>query len=116
MIVDGYGIAENPSASAIDQAQKPFLDELFSKYPNSTLEASGRPVGLPSGQMGNSEVGHMNLGAGRIVNQEITRIDLSIEDGSINQNEVLITAARHAQNTRLHLIGLFSDGGVIFTI
>ncbi|MCY4234345.1 MAG: 2,3-bisphosphoglycerate-independent phosphoglycerate mutase [Bacteroidetes bacterium] len=112
MILDGYGIAENPSASAIDQAQKPFLDELFSKYPHSTLEASGRPVGLPSGQMGNSEVGHMNLGAGRIVNQEITRIDLSIEDGSINQNEVLITAARHAKNTRLHLIGLFSDGGV----
>ena len=112
MILDGYGIAENPSVSAIDQAHKPFLDELFSKYPHGTLDASGRPVGLPSGQMGNSEVGHMNLGAGRIVHQEITRIDLSIEDGSIFENEVLLSAARHARPTKLHLMGLFSDGGV----
>jgi len=112
MILDGYGIAKNPTVSAIDQAHKPFLDQLFSTYPHGTLEASGRQVGLPPGQMGNSEVGHMNLGAGRIVNQEITRIDLSIEDGSIFENEVLLSAARHAQYTRLHLMGLFSDGGV----
>ena len=112
MILDGYGIAVDPSVSAIEEANKPFLDGLFAKYPHGTLEASGRPVGLPPGQMGNSEVGHMNLGAGRIVNQEITRIDLAIEDGSIFENEVLVKAARHAKHTRLHLMGLFSDGGV----
>ena len=83
IILDGYGIAVDPSVSAIDQARKPFLDDLFARYPHGTLEASGRAVGLPPGQMGNSEVGHMNLGAGRIVNQDITRIDLAIEDGSI---------------------------------
>ncbi|MCY4000492.1 MAG: 2,3-bisphosphoglycerate-independent phosphoglycerate mutase [Bacteroidetes bacterium] len=112
MILDGYGIASDPSVSAIDQAYKPYLDQLFTRYPHSTLEASGRPVGLPPGQMGNSEVGHMNLGAGRIVNQEITRIDLAIEDESIYQNEVLVLAAQHARHSRLHLMGLFSDGGV----
>ena len=112
IILDGYGIAVNPAVSAIHKAKKPFLDSLFAMYPHGTLEASGRPVGLPPGQMGNSEVGHMNLGAGRIVNQEITRIDLAIEDGSIFRNEVLINAAQHARNTQLHLMGLFSDGGV----
>ncbi len=112
IILDGYGIAADPSVSAIDQAHQPFLDDLFAKYPHGILEASGRAVGLPPGQMGNSEVGHMNLGAGRIVNQDITRIDLAIEDGSIFENEVLVTAARHARNRRLHLMGLFSDGGV----
>lgn len=112
IILDGYGIAVNPKVSAIDQAHTPFLDDLFATYPHGTLKASGRPVGLPPGQMGNSEVGHMNLGAGRIVNQEITRIDLAIENGEIFQNKVLLTAARHAKKTRLHLMGLFSDGGV----
>ncbi len=112
IILDGYGIAVNPAVSAIHKAKKPFLDSLFAMYPHGTLEASGRPVGLPPGQMGNSEVGHMNLGAGRIVNQEITRIDLAIEDSSIFGNKVLISAAQHACNTQLHLMGLFSDGGV----
>lgn len=112
IILDGYGIAVNPAVSAIHKARKPFLDSLFARYPHGTLEASGRPVGLPPGQMGNSEVGHMNLGAGRVVNQEITRIDLAIEDGSIFRNKVLINAAKHACNTRLHFMGLFSDGGV----
>jgi len=112
MILDGFGIAVDPSVSAIDHAHKPFLDQLFTRYPHGTLEASGRPVGLPPGQMGNSEVGHMNLGAGRIVNQEITRIDLSIEDRSIYHNEVLVHATQHARHSRLHLMGLFSDGGV----
>lgn len=112
IILDGYGIAVDPSVSAIDQASTPFLDDLFASYPHGTLEASGRAVGLPPGQMGNSEVGHTNLGAGRIVNQDITRIDLAIEDGSIFANKVLVTAARHARNTRLHFMGLFSDGGV----
>lgn len=114
IILDGYGIAEDPSVSAIDHAKTPYLDALFERYPHATLQASGRPVGLPSGQMGNSEVGHMNLGTGRIVNQDITRIDLAIEDGSFYQNDVLKQAARHARErgSKLHLLGLFSDGGV----
>lgn len=114
LILDGYGIAEDPSVSAIDHAKKPYLDYLFSTYPHARLEASGRAVGLPEGQMGNSEVGHMNLGAGRVVYQEITRIDKAIEDGEFFRNEVLLDAVRHAREngTRLHLIGLFSDGGV----
>ncbi|NNF57592.1 MAG: 2,3-bisphosphoglycerate-independent phosphoglycerate mutase [Rhodothermaceae bacterium] len=114
LILDGYGIAEDPSVSAIEAAHKPFLDELFAAHPHSTLEASGRAVGLPRGLMGNSEVGHMNLGAGRIVDQEITRIDKAIEDGPFFENEVLVGAARHAKEsgTTLHLLGLVSDGGV----
>ncbi|MEM1127341.1 MAG: 2,3-bisphosphoglycerate-independent phosphoglycerate mutase [Bacteroidota bacterium] len=114
LILDGYGIAEDPSVSAIDQAEKPFLDHLFATYPHATLEASGRAVGLPAGQMGNSEVGHMNLGAGRVVYQDITRIDKAIEDGDFFANEVLAAATRHAKDrgTVLHLLGLFSDGGV----
>ncbi len=114
VILDGYGIAEDPSVSAIDHARKPFLDYLFATYPHATLKASGLAVGLPEGQMGNSEVGHLNLGAGRVVYQEITRIDKEIEEGTFFTNEVLVRAARHAQehNTRLHLMGCFSDGGV----
>ncbi len=114
LILDGYGIAEDPSVSAIDAARKPYLDHLFATYPHSTLEASGRAVGLPVGQMGNSEVGHMNLGAGRIVDQDITRIDKAIEDGSFFGNAVLRDSVRHAKTlgTTLHLLGLFSGGGV----
>lgn len=114
IILDGYGIAEDPSVSAIDHARKPFLDALFSRYPHSTLEASGLAVGLPKGQMGNSEVGHMNLGAGRVVYQEITRIDRDIADGAFFENDVLLEACHHAKThgTKLHLVGLFSDGGV----
>ncbi|MEM1114998.1 MAG: 2,3-bisphosphoglycerate-independent phosphoglycerate mutase [Bacteroidota bacterium] len=114
LILDGYGIAEDPSVSAIDAARKPFLDKLFDEAPTSTLEASGRAVGLPPGQMGNSEVGHMNLGAGRVVDQDITRIDKAIEEGSFAENAVLRAAVQHAQGngTRLHLMGLVSDGGV----
>src|SRR5690606_6826367 len=114
IILDGYGIAEDPSVSAIDHAKKPFLDSLFAKYPHATLEASGRAVGLPKGQMGNSEVGHMNLGAGRVVYQDITRIDKAIEDGDFFENEELIAAMEHAKKngSKVHLLGLFSDGGV----
>lgn len=114
IILDGYGIAVDKSVSAIDAARKPFLDRLFAQYPQGTLEASGLAVGLPKGQMGNSEVGHMNLGAGRVVYQDITRIDKEIADGDFFQNEVLLGAIRHVQqwNSNLHLIGLFSDGGV----
>jgi 2,3-bisphosphoglycerate-independent phosphoglycerate mutase len=114
IILDGYGIAEDPTVSAIERARKPILDELFSQYPHARLKASGLAVGLPRGQMGNSEVGHMNLGAGRIVYQDITRIDGAIEEGSFFQNSVLVKAVRQAiaGTGRLHLIGLLSDGGV----
>ena len=114
LILDGYGIAEDPSVSAVDAAETPFLDALFARAPHSTLEASGRAVGLPPGQMGNSEVGHTNLGAGRIVDQDITRIDKAVEDGSLATNAVLLAAIHHAQanDARLHLMGLVSTGGV----
>lgn len=114
MILDGYGIAEEPSVSAIDAAEKPFLDHLFQHYPTGTLDASGLAVGLPEGQMGNSEVGHMNLGAGRVVYQDITRIDRAIETGDFEKNELLLSAIRGVGQTgrTLHLIGLLSDGGV----
>ena len=114
IILDGYGIARDTSVSAIDYAEKPFLDSLFAKYPHATLQASERAVGLPEGQMGNSEVGHMNLGAGRIVYQEITRIDLAIEEGTFFEVDELVQAAQHAKErqSKLHLLGLFSDGGV----
>ena len=114
IILDGYGIAEDPSVSAIAAAETPFLDSLFERYPHATLQASGLAVGLPEGQMGNSEVGHMNLGAGRVVYQEITRIDKAIEDGDFFENDALVAAARHARehDAKLHLLGLLSDGGV----
>ncbi len=114
IIWDGYGIAKDKSVSAIDHAKKPYIDSLFEKYPHAKLEASGLAVGLPAGQMGNSEVGHMNLGAGRVVYQEITRIDKSIADGEFFVNDVLVQAAQHAKErgSKLHLMGCFSDGGV----
>ena len=114
MILDGYGIAEDPSVSAIDNAQKPFLDSLFASYPHSTLDASGLAVGLPEGQMGNSEVGHMNLGAGRVVYQEMTRIDEAIRNRSFFDNKVLVDALDDAKTrgSSVHLLGLLSDGGV----
>ena len=114
VILDGYGIADDPAVSAVDQAETPFLDALFARWPHSTLDASGRAVGLPPGQMGNSEVGHINLGAGRVVDQDITRIDKSIESGALGENEVLRTAMHVARDGggTLHLMGLVSDGGV----
>jgi 2,3-bisphosphoglycerate-independent phosphoglycerate mutase len=111
--MDGYGLAENPDASAIDKAEKPFIDSLFERYPHSALTASGEKVGLPEGQFGNSEVGHLNIGAGRIVPQELTRVNTSIKDGSFFKNNVLTSAVEKAKkNGRIHLMGLFSDGGV----
>jgi 2,3-bisphosphoglycerate-independent phosphoglycerate mutase len=113
VILDGYGLAENPDVSAIDKAQKPFIDALFANHPHSKLSASGNDVGLPDGQFGNSEVGHLNIGAGRIVPQELTRVNTAIEDGSFFNNEVLKSAFEKAkQQGRIHLMGLFSDGGV----
>lgn len=113
IILDGYGLAENPEVSAIDQARKPFLDHLFTTYPHSKLSASGRDVGLPAGQFGNSEVGHLNIGAGRIVKQKLAEIDDAIDDGSFFENETLLEAIEKAKpNGRIHIMGLFSDGGV----
>lgn len=113
VILDGYGLAENPEVSAIDKAQKPFLDHLFNTYPHSQLSASGEDVGLPEGQFGNSEVGHLNIGAGRIVWQELSRINKSIRDKTFFENKVLREAvAKARENGRIHVMGLFSDGGV----
>ncbi len=114
MILDGWGIAKNKSVSAIDAANTPFVDGLYKKYPHSTLEASGLAVGLPEGQMGNSEVGHMNIGAGRVVYQDLVKINKAVEDGSIEQNEGIKNAFEFAKqhNKDVHFIGLVSDGGV----
>jgi len=114
MILDGWGLATNKEVSAIDKAKTPFIDSLYTKYKHSKLEASGMAVGLPEGQMGNSEVGHMNLGAGRVVYQDLVKINLAIEDGSIKENDVLKGAFKKAkkENKKLHFIGLVSDGGV----
>lgn len=114
LILDGWGFSEDPSVSAIEAADTPFVDRLFEEHPHGTLKASGLEVGLPVGQMGNSEVGHTNLGAGRVVYQEILRISKAIEDGSFFENEALVQAARHAKRNdqKLHLMGCFSDGGV----
>mgnify|MGYP002395901752 CR=1 FL=1 len=114
MILDGWGIAENKEVSAIDKASTPFMDSLYGKYPNSTLKASGDAVGLPEGQMGNSEVGHMNLGAGRIVYQMLEVVNRSVQDGSIAEKPELQDAFTYCrdQGKKLHLIGLVSDGGV----
>ena len=113
VILDGYGLAKNPAVSAIDKANKPFLDHLFNTYPHSKLSASGEDVGLPEGQFGNSEVGHLNIGAGRIVWQELSRINKSIKDGSFYENDVLLEAMQQAKEKgKVHIMGLFSDGGV----
>lgn len=114
MILDGWGIAKNKAVSAIDKARTPFVDSLYGKYANSTLEASGLAVGLPAGQMGNSEVGHMNIGAGRVVYQDLVRVNKAIEDKELNENPVLNEAFAYAKknNKSVHYIGLVSDGGV----
>lgn len=114
IILDGFGLREGTEGNAIASAKTPNLDRLFSSYPNSTLEASGMSVGLPEGQMGNSEVGHLNIGAGRIVYQDLTRITKSIIDGDFIKNPVLLDAILNAKtkNSSLHLMGLLSDGGV----
>lgn len=117
LILDGWGIppeGADKSSSAPYLAKTPNLDALFKKYPNSRLKASGRAVGLPKGYMGNSEVGHLNIGAGRIVYQDMTRIDVAIEDGSFSANPVFKNMFEQLAKTggKLHLIGLLSDGGV----
>lgn len=114
LILDGWGYGKNDSSNAIIAANTPFFDSCLEKYPNSKLEASGEAVGLPAGQMGNSEVGHMNLGAGRVVYQELGRIHKAVKDGELNSNKVLQDAFKYAKDNdkKVHLIGLVSDGGV----
>jgi 2,3-bisphosphoglycerate-independent phosphoglycerate mutase len=114
MILDGWGFANNPKVSAVDLAQTPVIDNLFKKYAHAKLLTDGENVGLPNGQMGNSEVGHMNLGAGRIVYQDLVKITKAIEDKSIEKNNVLKEAFKHAciRGKKVHFLGLLSDGGV----
>jgi 2,3-bisphosphoglycerate-independent phosphoglycerate mutase len=114
IIMDGWGLGKVKSSDAIQNAKTPFVSSLYAKYPNTTLTTCGELVGLPDGQMGNSEVGHLNLGAGRIVYQELQRINVAVRDGSFFKNEVLLKAIRYSKENKkpLHLIGLVSDGGV----
>jgi 2,3-bisphosphoglycerate-independent phosphoglycerate mutase len=114
LILDGWGITQNPSVSAIAQANTPFVDSLYTKYPNAQLLTHGMNVGLPDGQMGNSEVGHMNLGAGRIVYQDLAKINVAVENNTLNKEPVLKDAFDHAKknNKKVHFLGLVSDGGV----
>lgn len=114
MILDGWGIAKNTRVSAIDHAKTPFIESLYKTYPHSKLQASGLAVGLPAGQMGNSEVGHMNIGAGRVVYQDLVRVNKAIEDHELDHNPVLLGAFQYAKDNHksVHFIGLVSDGGV----
>ena len=115
IVLDGWGLAEDGPGNAVSQAETPTFDGLWASYPHTTLSTSGRDVGLPPGQMGNSEVGHLNLGAGAIVKQDLARIDEAIADGSFFENEALKAACARALDSgrgRLHAIALVSDGGV----
>lgn len=112
--MDGWGLGKSKTADAIQNANVPFTNSLYNKYPHSTLVTCGEAVGLPDGQMGNSEVGHLNLGAGRIVYQELQRINVAIRTGEFAKNEQLLSAIKYAKNNSkpLHLLGLVSNGGV----
>ena len=110
VVLDGWGLAEPGPGNAVDLADTPVFDELWARCPHTQLTAQGEAVGLPEGQMGNSEVGHLNLGAGAVVKQDLTRIDEAVEQGTLADNEVLGAALGDAE--RVHLMGLVSDGGV----
>ncbi|MBU8891484.1 MAG: 2,3-bisphosphoglycerate-independent phosphoglycerate mutase [Bacteroidales bacterium] len=114
LILDGWGIGNKAKSDVIYNANTPFIDSLYTKYAHSQLQTSGNNVGLPDGQMGNSEVGHLNIGAGRVVYQDLVRINKAVEDYSIASNEALVTAFNYAKekNVAVHFIGLVSDGGV----
>lgn len=114
IILDGWGVATQPERSALAAAKTPFVNALFGRYSNSTLEASGLAVGLPAGQMGNSEVGHMNLGAGRVVYQDLVKINKAVEEHTLDNEPVLVDALNYAKQNgkKVHFIGLVSDGGV----
>ena len=117
-IMDGFGIAPDSKGNAVYLAKKPNLDSLWAKYPHCLVDASGEAVGLPDGQMGNSEVGHMNLGAGRIVYQSLTRINKSIKDGSFNQNKAILDAIANAKKngSKVHIFGLMEEFTLIRVI
>ncbi len=115
VILDGWGYCEETKGNAIAQAKTPVMNSLWAAYPHTLIHTSGKAVGLPEGQMGNSEVGHLNIGAGRVVPQELVRISDAVEDGSINQNPALVKICQEvlkSQNGKLHVIGLCSEGGV----
>jgi len=114
VILDGFGVNPSKKYNAVYEANTPRLDEYFSKHPHTTLQASGKAVGLPKGQMGNSEVGHFTIGSGMIVKQDLVRIDDAIEDGRFFEKPALVSSLEivKAYKSRLHLIGLVSDGGV----
>jgi len=114
MILDGWGHSPDPEVSAIDNAETPFIDSLYEKYPNAELRTDGLHVGLPEGQMGNSEVGHMNLGAGRIVYQDLAKINLAVKKNTLAKEPVLVEAFKYAKDKDkdVHFLGLLSDGGV----
>ncbi len=114
MILDGWGKSPDPKVSAIEQANTPFIDSLYAKYPNANLLTDGMNVGLPEGQMGNSEVGHMNLGAGRIVYQDLAKINKAVKENTLKDEQVLANAFSYAKenNKNVHFLGLVSDGGV----
>jgi 2,3-bisphosphoglycerate-independent phosphoglycerate mutase len=114
MILDGWGITQDPKVSAIAQANTPYIDSLYHKYPNATLRTDGEHVGLPDGQMGNSEVGHMNLGAGRIVYQDLAKINKAVREYTLKNEQVLVDAFAFAKanSRKVHFAGLLSDGGV----
>lgn len=114
MILDGWGLSPDPKVSAIDNANTPFIDSLYQKYAHATLRTDGLNVGLPEGQMGNSEVGHMNLGAGRIVYQDLAKINLAIKEQTLGKEKVLLEAFAYAKehDKPVHFLGLLSDGGV----
>lgn len=113
-ILDGWGIGTDNNVSAVYQAKTPFIDSCYTKFPNTTLEASGLAVGLPAGQMGNSEVGHMNLGAGRVVYQNLVKLNLAVENGTLGHEKGIQEAYKYAKdnNRKVHFIGLVSNGGV----
>ncbi|MEN4760505.1 2,3-bisphosphoglycerate-independent phosphoglycerate mutase [Chryseobacterium sp. C39-AII1] len=113
-ILDGWGLGMNPDVSALDKANTPFIDSCLKNFPHTTLEASGLAVGLPAGQMGNSEVGHMNLGAGRVVYQNLVKLNMAVESGTLGQEKVIQDAFEYAkrENKKVHFIGLVSNGGV----
>lgn len=114
IILDGFGCRKETYGNAVAQAKKPNFDRYWKEFPHNQLGASGESVGLPDGQMGNSEVGHTNIGAGRIVYQNLTRVDMSIREGEFEKNETFLGAVENVKKhgTSLHLFGLLSDGGV----
>ena len=114
VILDGWGYREATDGNAIAAAKTPVMDSLWAAYPHTLIRTSGKAVGLPEGQMGNSEVGHLNIGAGRVVPQELVRISDAVEDGTLRDNKALLQVCQDVKNRggKLHLIGLCSEGGV----